>query len=125
MPSVASVTRLRFAAGEKRRAVRARENADFAGDRADHVKRAAVETFAAFQNQFADGFLLDVVKGVVDDEVGDFFRAEFFDELRADFVLNRVAGGFAGELAGREQRGHKTVAGERLGFVQEFRRGRC
>ena len=56
---------------------------------------------------------------------GDFFRAEFLDELRADFVLNRLAGGFAGEFAGREQRGNKTVAGELLGFRREFRRGRC
>ena len=78
-----------------------------------------------FKNQAADGFLLDVIKSVVDDEIGDFFRAEFFDELRADFVLDRLAGGFAGEFAGREQRGHETVAGELLGFLQEFRRGRC
>ena len=82
---------LRFAAGEQRRAVRARENADFAGNRADDIKCATVEAFAAFQNQFADGFLLDVVKSVFDDEVGDFLRAEFLDELRADFVLNRLA----------------------------------
>ena len=111
---------LGFAAGEKRRAVRARQNAHFAGNRADRVKVAAVEALAAVQNQTADGFLLDVIKGVVDDEVGDFFRAEFLDELRADFVLNRLAGVFAGEFAGREQRGHKTVAGERLGFRQNF-----
>ena len=82
---------LGFAAGEQRRAVRARQNADFAGNRADVIKGAAIEALAAVQNQAADGFLLDVIKGVVDDEVGDFFRAEFLDELRADFVLNRLA----------------------------------
>ena len=78
---------LRFAAGEQRRTVRARENAHFAGDRTDLVKIAAVEALAAFEDQFADGFLLDVIKRVVDDEWRDFFRAEFLNELGADFVL--------------------------------------
>ena len=50
----------------------------------------------------------------------DFFRAEFFDELLADFVLDGVDRGFAGEFAGREQRGNEAVAGELLGFVQNF-----
>ena len=61
-----------------------------------------------------------VVKSVFDDEFGDFFRAEFFNEFCADFVLNRFAGIFTGELAGRKQRGNETVAGELLGFVQNF-----
>ena len=81
---------LRFAAGKNRRAVGARQNADFAGNRANDVKGATIKAFAAFQNQFADGFLLDVIKRVVDDKGRDFFRAEFFDELRADFVLDRL-----------------------------------
>ena len=72
------------------------------------------------QNQTADGFLLDVVKRVVDDKVRDFFRAEFLDELGADFILDGLASGFAGELAGREQRRHKTFAGEFLGFLKNF-----
>ena len=81
---------LRFAAAEERRAVRARQDADFAGDRANDVKAAAIQALAAVQDQAADGFLLDVIERVLDDEVGDFFRAEFFDELRADFVLDRL-----------------------------------
>ncbi len=72
------------------------------------------------QNQTADRLLLDVIKRVVDDEIGDFFRAEFFDEFGADFVLNRLARIFAGEFAGREQRGNKAVAGEFLGFLKNF-----
>ncbi len=98
----------------------ARQDADFAQNRTDDIKRTAIEALAAVQNQTADGLLLDVVKGIFDNEVGDFFLAEFFFELNADFVLNRFAGGFAGELAGRQQRGHKTVAGKFLGFRQNF-----
>ena len=112
--------RLRFAAGKKRGTVGARENADFAGNRTNLLKIPAVQALAAFENQFADGFFLDVIKRVVDDKLRDFFRAEFFNELGADFVLNRLAGVFAVELAGREQRGDETVAGERLGFGQNF-----
>src|ERR1035437_3206507 len=72
------------------------------------------------QNQTADAFLLDVVKRVVDDKVSDFFRAEFFDEFCANFFLDGVASGFAGEFAGREQRRHKTITGELLGFLKDF-----
>ena len=88
---------LGFAAAEKRRAVRARQDAHFAGNRADVVKAAAVQPLAAVQNQAADGFLLNVIKGVLEDEFGDFFLAELFDELGADFILNR----FARPLRGR------------------------
>ena len=63
---------------------------------------------------------MNVIKGVLDDEIGDFFLAELLDEFRADFLLNGLDGGFAGEFAGREQRGHKTVAGEFLGLLQNF-----
>ena len=50
----------------------------------------------------------------------DFLRAEFRDELFADLVLDGVAQGFAVELAGREQRGDETVAGERFRIGKDF-----
>ncbi len=49
---------LGFAAGEDGRAVNARQNADFAGDRADAVVIAAVGADAG-QNRFARDLLLD------------------------------------------------------------------
>ena len=112
--------RLRFATREQRGTVGARENADFAGDRTNHVECATVETFAMVKNQAANRFFLDVIKRVVDDERRDFFRAELGDEFFANFILDGVAGGFAGELAGIQQRGHKTVAGELLRFRENF-----
>jgi hypothetical protein len=100
--------------------VGAREDSHFAHDRTDLLKVAAVEALAVFEDQFADGLLLDVIERVVDDERRDFLRAEFFDELRADFILDGVARAFAGEFAGREQRGHEAVAGERLGLGEDL-----
>ncbi len=111
---------LRFATREQRGTVGARENTDLAGDRADLFKIAAVEALAAFEDQFADGFLLDVVEGVVDDERRDFLRAVFGDELFADFVLDGVARGFAVELARQEQRRDETVAGELFRIGEDF-----
>ena len=98
----------------------ARQEADFAADGADLVKAAAVQAFATIQYQTADRFLLDVIKRVVDNKIGDFFGPKFFEKLGADLILDRLAGGFSGELAGSEQRGHKPVAGELLGFLQDF-----
>ena len=63
---------------------------------------------------------MNVIKGVLDDKIGHFFRTELFDQLRADFVLNRLARGLAREFAGRQQRGHKTVAGELFCLLQNF-----
>ncbi len=111
---------LRFAARKNRRTMSARQDADFAGDRAHHIEGATVEALAAFQDQFADGFLLDVIKRVVDDKLRDFFRAEFFDELRADFVLDRLDRRLARKFAGRQQGGNETVTGERLCFRKDF-----
>ena len=45
-----------------------------------------------------------------------FSAPNFSTSFAPTSSLNRLAGGFAGEFAGREQRGHKTVAGELLGF---------
>ena len=50
----------------------------------------------------------------------DLLGAVFGDELFADFVLDGVAGAFAVELAGREQRGDETVAGELFRVGEDF-----
>ena len=63
------------------------------------VKSAAVEALAVVHDQAADGFLLDVVEGVLEDELGDLLRAELLDELLADLVGDGADGGFAGQLA--------------------------
>ena len=112
--------RLGFAANKQGGTMGAGENASFARDRADGIKATAVEALAIVQNEAANGFLLDVVEGVLDDELGDFLRAEFLDEFHADFVLNGFARAFTGELAGRQQGRDETVASEGLGFLEDF-----
>ncbi|OQB91522.1 MAG: hypothetical protein BWX84_01367 [Verrucomicrobia bacterium ADurb.Bin118] len=100
--------------------MRPRENPDFRADRADVIERASVQPFPLIQNQAADSLLLKSVLGVLDDELGDFFRAEFFDELRADLLENRVDRSFPGQLAGRTgQHGGNAVAGQGFGFIQD------
>ena len=111
---------LRFAAGKQRGTVGAREEAHFAGDGADLFKITTIEALAALEDKLADGFLLDVVEGVVNDDLGDLLGAVFGDELFTDFVLDGVAGGFAVELAGQEQRGNETVAGESFCIGENF-----
>ena len=41
-------------------------------------------------------------------------------EFGADFVGDGAAGGFTREFAGGQQRGHHAVAGQGLGFVEDF-----
>ncbi len=97
-----------------------RQDGDFAVQQAQVVGAAAVEAFALAHDEPAHGLLLDVVKGLADGEVGDGFLAMFFLELGANFVGDGAAGAFAGEFAGGEQRGHHAVAGQGLGFVEDF-----
>jgi hypothetical protein len=54
--------RLRLAAGEYRRSVRARQRADLDADRADGLEVAAVDTRLAVQDQVADQAVLEVVQ---------------------------------------------------------------
>ena len=54
MPSVVDHERLRLAAREQRRAVRARQDADLARDRADVGEAAAVDALALVARSLAD-----------------------------------------------------------------------
>ncbi len=54
--------RLGLAAGEQRRAVGAGQHADFDGDRADLVERAAVRTPAILQHLVAEDPLLELIE---------------------------------------------------------------
>ena len=86
MPSVQSVTACVSPRWNMRRAVRPRQDADFADDGADGLEVAPVEPLALVHDQAADGFLLDVVEGVLEHELGDLLRAELLDELLADLL---------------------------------------
>src|ERR1700694_4608872 len=54
--------RLGFAALENRRAMRAREHADFAGDLPQILITAAIHAFLFFENAFSKCFLLHVIE---------------------------------------------------------------
>ena len=101
---------LGFTALEKSRTVGARQQADFAVDGAHVFEAAAVQPLVLVHDQAANSFLLDVIKGILEDELGDFFRAELLDELLANLLGERADGGFAGEFAGRQQGGDDAVA---------------
>jgi hypothetical protein len=62
---------LGFAAREEAEPWARGSRTGFAADRARRSSAAAVEALALIEDQAADGFLLDVVEGVLDDEVVD------------------------------------------------------
>src|SRR6266850_1650869 len=84
--------RLRFAALENGGAVRSREQADFGMDRANIIETTAIKPLIVVHDQIANGFFLDVIKGVFEDEFGDLLFAEFFYQFFADFVSQRGNG---------------------------------
>ena len=112
--------RLGLAPAEQGRAVRAGENADLAVQRANIFKTAAVHPFPAVQNQTAHGLLLEVIKDILEHELGDLFRAEFFDEFGAQFVRDRLDRGLARQFGRGQQRGHHAVARQGLGLVEDI-----
>ena len=52
----------------------------------DLVQTAAIQPLVLLHYQAANGFLLNVIKGILEHELGHFFLAELLDELLADFV---------------------------------------
>ena len=111
---------LRLPALEQRRAVRPRQEAHFADDGADGFEIAPVEPLALVHDQAADRFLLDVVEGVLEHELGHLLLAELLDELLADLFRDGRDGAFAVELARREQGRDDAVARQRLGFLEDL-----
>ena len=109
---------LGFAAGEQGRAMRARQNAHFASNGADVIKAAAIQALVFVHDQAANGFLLDVVKGLAEHGFGDFFRAEFCHQLGGDFVGDGFDGGFALQFLVGQKSGHHPFAGQGFGFLK-------
>src|SRR5688572_5940840 len=70
--------RLRLAAAEQRRTMRARQYPNLALDRPDLVETASVQALVLAHDQTAHGFLLHVIKSILKYEVRHFLRAEFF-----------------------------------------------
>ena len=87
--------RLRLAAGEKRRAVNARQHADFAGDLANLVEGAGIGTAAANQHVVAEDALAKALEGAIGELLLVFV---FFGDRGQDFGLDRVNQAVAFEL---------------------------
>ncbi len=100
--------------------MRPRQEAHFADDGPDGVEVAAIQAPALPQDQAADGFLLDVIEGVLEHELGHPLRAKLFDQLQAHFLREGRDRGFAGQFAGRQQRRDDAVAGQGFGFLEDF-----
>src|SRR5215472_8765719 len=69
--------RLRFAPLEDGLAMRAWEQANLRVNRADGFKIPAIQPLTLIQDQTAHRFLLNVIKRILEDELGDFFFAKF------------------------------------------------
>src|ERR1019366_5711823 len=103
-----------------RRAVRPRQDADFADDGADGFEIAPVEALALVHDKAADRFLLDVVKRVLENELGHLLLAELLYQLLADLFRNGRDGAFAVHLARREQSRDDAVPRQRFGFLENL-----
>ena len=111
---------LGLAAGEHSRTVGAGQEAHFAGQGADCVEVAAVQTLGVVEDEAADGFLLDVILGVLEDELGHLIGTELGDELLTDFGEDRVDGGLAGQLLLGEEGRDDAITGQRLGGGEDL-----
>ena len=79
--------RLRLTALENRRAMRARQHADFAGDLPQILIAAAVHAFLFFENAFAKCLLLHVIERLGDGELVGLRM--FFQDRRLDLFAQR------------------------------------
>ena len=93
VPSVVDDQRLGLAAGEERRAVGAREQADLAADRADVVGLAAVDAHALVDDHVAHDLLVQVAEGAAISLSRGLpaLAEELGRELALDELLDRAA----------------------------------
>ena len=87
--------RLRFAAGEQRRAVGARQHADLGQDRAHRRQVAAVDAAAMIENVPADDLGLRAVEGLGDRLASEVSMAALGLQRGFDLRFHRVDGGVA------------------------------
>ena len=104
--------RLRFAAGENRRAVGGGQVAHFAPDGADFVRAAAVQALALVENHVAHGLLLHVVVEVLVNQRG-FLHQFLLGVARGEFGLQRIEHVAALVL-------HRAARSDGVGLVVEF-----
>ena len=111
--------RLRFAALENGRAMRAREDADFAGDLAQIVVAAAVDALLLVEDVAAERFFLDVIERLVDRELVRVRK--FFEHGRLHFVAQTVDRFAARDFAFGVERGFDPIAGDAVGDFENLR----
>ena len=106
--------------------MRARENARLRTKSGEPASKSRPSRrLPAVHDQAANGFFLDVIERVLENELGDLFRAEFFDQLLADFFRDRFDGRFAGEFCRSEQAPEPCGRQPALWLPSEFLRERC
>ena len=111
--------RLGFAALENGGAMRAREDADFAGDLAQIVVAAAVDALLLVEDAAAERLLLDVIERLVDRE---FVRVrELLEDGGFHFFAQTVDGFAAGDFAFGVERGFDPVARDAVGDFENLR----
>ena len=87
VPSVQTHQRLGFAAGEQRRAMGARQDADFGHDRTHGGQVAAVDALLGVQHRVAHHIGFDVVQQAAID-IGGNLAFAFADELGGELLLD-------------------------------------
>ena len=115
---------LRLAAGEQRRAVRARGNVDLALDRPDLVLRAAVRPLLVDRDPAPDDLLLQGVEGARDLGAPLGINLSVVPGARIlleDLLLDRLGGVLTRELLGDLSRLVKLRAVRGLDLLQELR----
>src|SRR5688572_32255683 len=73
--------RLRLTPAEQRRTMHARKQSHFATDRTHRFKIPTIKALALFHDQATHRFFLEVIERVFENEISDFFSAEFLHEL--------------------------------------------
>ena len=110
---------LGFAAREDGRTVRARQNANVAGDFANIAESPAILTLSIVEDEGTNLRLLDAVKHLAHDLVRDLFLTILLDELGFDLILDGRTGLLAHELLGNEER-VTNAGGKRLRVFQNL-----
>src|SRR3954468_24061844 len=98
------------------------EQSHLTRNRANVVKPSTIKAFVEVHDQVTNCLFLNIIKGILQDELRNSLLSKTFHQLFSDFFRQRSYRGLAREFLLRQQSRNNAITSQTLRFVQNLRR---